>query len=178
MTDAAATLLDEHNVLPIALGDNWIYALPSSEGVLLLDAGPTTRALGTSSPPSSAAGLDVSDVRTVLITHAHIDHCGLARRWQDAGAEVAASADEVERFLLGDRVVRFQSDLVFRFFLEAGVPAERLARFLRAQGAREQRLKQGQAPSRERWPGFLRGAPFSPTAHSTTATSSGWESGR
>ncbi len=33
-------MLTVHNVLPIALGDNWLYALPSQDGVLLIDAGP------------------------------------------------------------------------------------------------------------------------------------------
>ena len=38
------TMLDERRVLPIALGANWIYALPAADpardGVLLVDAGP------------------------------------------------------------------------------------------------------------------------------------------
>ena len=162
----ASALLDARRILPISLGANWIYALPSSDpsspGVLLIDAGPDyDGAWDALVAQLHAAGLDPADVRTVLITHAHIDHCGLARRWQQAGAEVLGSAAEVDRFLLGDRVVRFQSDLVFRFLLEAGVPGDRLEHILRRRPG-PAAPRRGVAKPRERWPGFLRGARFQP----------------
>ena len=166
MTDRAS-LLDERRVLPIALGANWIYALPATDpardGVLLIDAGPDyDGAWEALSAQLEAAGLAAAQVRWVLITHAHIDHCGLARRWQQAGAQIAGAAAERERFLLGDRVARYQADLVYRFLLEAGLPPDRLAGAIRqrrrpaAKGAARPR------PPRERWPSLIRGAPFQP----------------
>lgn len=167
-------MLDARNVLPIALGANWIYALPSTDGILLVDAGPDyDGAWEALVAQLRAAGLDPAHVRTVVVTHAHIDHCGLARRWQQAGAQVMGSADEVDRFLLGDRVVRFQSDLVFRFFLDAGVPSDLLERVLRRRPRPTAQRKDaapsgvakalpGVAKDRERWPAALRGARFQP----------------
>ncbi|PZC47734.1 MAG: Glyoxylase, beta-lactamase superfamily II [Chloroflexi bacterium] len=173
MTDRPS-LLDDRRVLPIALGANWIYALPAADpardGVLLIDAGPDyDGAWEALVAQLHAAGLNPSQVRTVLITHAHLDHCGLAQRWQQQGAQLAGSADEVSRFLLGDRVARHQADLVVRFMLEAGVPADKLEQIIRRRRDRpaspprpespDQRAAR-QRPSRERWPDVLRGTPF------------------
>jgi len=157
-------LTDDH-VLPIALGENWIYALPSSAGVLLVDAGPDyDGAWEALTAQLDAAGLAAGDVRTVAITHAHIDHCGLARRWQEEGAEVVGPAAEAERFALGDRVVRFQSELIFRFLGECGVPVDRIESFRERRRARAENMRRPDRPPqrRERWPGFLRGTPFRP----------------
>jgi glyoxylase-like metal-dependent hydrolase (beta-lactamase superfamily II) len=185
-------LTDDH-VLPIALGDNWLYALPPhsgdpEDGLLLVDAGPdydgSWTALGAQ---LEAAGYDASNVQIVAITHAHIDHCGLARRWQRANVEVAGGADDADHFAQGDRVVRFQSALVFRFLRECGVPSDRLERFQAARARRSARLRAAAEDAdgiaknnaknsakngattdakagarRERWPGFLRGTPFQP----------------
>ncbi len=146
-------MLTDDAVLPIALGDNWIYALPSSAGLVLIDAGPDYEgAWETLVAQLDAAGFAASDVRIVAITHAHIDHCGLARRWQEAGAVVAGCASEAERFALGDRVVRYQQALVFRFFADCGVPAARIEDARAGRRAARRR--------RERWPGRLRGTPF------------------
>ena len=163
-----ASLLDERRVLPISLGANWIYALPASDpadGLLLIDAGPDyDGARETCAAQLDAAGFSTNDVRSVVITHAHIDHCGLARRWQELGAEVVGAAAEVDRFLLGDRVVRFQADLVFRFFLEAGVPADRLERMIRRRRGAPSKPRGASAVAqpKERWPAFLRGTRFQP----------------
>jgi glyoxylase-like metal-dependent hydrolase (beta-lactamase superfamily II) len=116
-------------------------------------------------------------VRIVAITHAHIDHCGLAQRWQDADVMVAGGADDTDHFAQGDRVVQFQSELVFRFLRECGVPEDRLERFQSARARRSARLRAAADETkpegatdgdddakagarRERWPGFLRGTPF------------------
>lgn len=161
-------LIDERRILPISLGANWIYALPASsagDGILLIDAGPDyDGAWEALVAQLNAAGFETDDVRSVVVTHAHIDHCGLARRWQEAGAEVVGAAAEVDRFLLGDRVVRFQADVVFRFFLECGVPADRLERMIRQRrgAAAKPRGASAVAQPKERWPTFLRGTRFQP----------------
>jgi glyoxylase-like metal-dependent hydrolase (beta-lactamase superfamily II) len=167
-------MLTEHHVLPIALGDNWLYALPPhsgnpDEGLLLVDAGPDyDGAWEALAAQLEAAGYSTDAVRVVAITHAHIDHCGLAQRWQQAGVVVAGGGDDAHHFAQGDRVVRFQSDLVLRFLRECGVPASRIERFQAAQERRSARLRAAAKDDagaeaggrRERWPGFLRGTPF------------------
>ncbi|MXY78574.1 MAG: MBL fold metallo-hydrolase [Chloroflexi bacterium] len=162
MPDAA--MLDDCRVLPISLGANWVYALPAAEpardGILLVDAGPDyDGAWAALTAQLEAAGLAPADVRTVVVTHAHIDHCGLARRWQEMGAEVVGGAAEVERFALGDRVVRYQVDLIDGLLREAGFPDER-----REEALRRRRVagRSKQDAARDRWPAVLRGTPFTP----------------
>ncbi len=154
-------MLDDCGVLPISLGANWVYALPAADpardGVLLVDAGPDfDGAWEILTAQIEAAGLTPAHVRTVVVTHAHIDHCGLARRWQEMGAEVVGSAAEVERFALGDRVVGYQADLVDGLLRESGFPDEPRAQALR------RRRRSARAAARDRWPAVLRGTPFAP----------------
>ena len=154
-------MLDDCRVLPISLGANWVYALPAADpardGVLLVDAGPDfDGAWEILTAQLEAAGLTPAHVRTVVVTHAHIDHCGLARRWQEMGAEVVGSAAEVERFALGDRVVGYQADLVDGLLRESGFPDEPREQALR------RRRRSARAAARDRWPAVLRGTPFAP----------------
>lgn len=182
-------MLTKHNVLPIALGDNWIYALPSSEGVLLIDAGPDyDGAWDTLQAQLDAAGLGDAEIWGIVITHAHIDHCGLAARWQALGHTVFGSEAEFPRFAQGDQVIGFQSDLVFALMADSGVPQERIESF--REGRRRMReafrkavqepptakpamepdtelpqtkgAKPARRSRRERWPGMIRGTPFRP----------------
>ena len=92
---------------PIVLGGNVIYALALAAsaqqpaGVLLVDAGPDFAASergdswAEAVAQATAHGFAPADVRVVLITHAHIDHAGLAQRWAEGGARVLAGADDL-----------------------------------------------------------------------------------
>lgn len=161
-------MLTEHNVLPIALGDNWVYALPSNDGTLLIDAGPDyPGAWEALIAQLEAAGLWPGEIWGVVITHAHIDHCGLARRWQEAGVTVLGSQAEFPRFAEGDRVIGFQSPLVFALMEACGTPPERIVNFRERRARLRDSSKQPDPKRernrrRERWPGFLRGTPFTP----------------
>ncbi|HJM74730.1 MAG TPA: MBL fold metallo-hydrolase [Dehalococcoidia bacterium] len=81
----------------ITLGDNTIYAMPLAEGgLLLVDAGPDFEGAWEAAVRQAAGhGFAPADVRTVLVTHAHIDHAGLAHRWAEAGARILAGAADL-----------------------------------------------------------------------------------
>jgi glyoxylase-like metal-dependent hydrolase (beta-lactamase superfamily II) len=71
------------------VGDIWLIKAP--EGAILVDAG------GTSATPATrrlieAAGIDLEDVRYVLLSHSHGDHAGSAYLWRAYGAKVVAPA--------------------------------------------------------------------------------------
>ena len=88
----------------ISLAGNTVYALQLAEGgVLLVDAGPDVEGTWDEAVALlDAYRLTPADVRAVLVTHAHIDHAGLAARWVTAGARVLAGAADV-RALAGGR---------------------------------------------------------------------------
>lgn len=155
-------------VLPIALGANWIYALPSEEGLLLVDAGPDYPGSWNELVAQlDGYGYRPEQVRRVVVTHAHVDHAGLAARWQELGAEVCGSADEVERFAAGLAVGWYDSDLVLRLLDECGVPEERLAALRQNYPPRPEQLAAWRRSPPEklpskRWPGMLWATPFRP----------------
>ena len=160
-------MITEHGVLPIALGDNWAYALPTSDGVILIAAGPDyDGAWDALAAQLDAAGLAIGDVRYVAITHAHIDHCGLAFRWQEAGVPVAASELEVQSFLHGSEhhwlsdAVRVRAHASGRRAGGADCGVHRVSG-ADAPGVSVGR-QHGRRGARERWPGLIRGTPFRP----------------
>ena len=82
---------------PIALGDNVVYALDLAEGgILLVDGGPDFGGAWESAVAQAKAhGFAPADVRAVLLTHAHIDHAGLAHRWAGVGARILAGVADL-----------------------------------------------------------------------------------
>ncbi len=158
-------MLTDDGVLPIALGDNWAYALPSSDGIILIDAGPDyDGAWETLAAQLDAAGLRIDDVKCVAVTHAHIDHCGLAYRWQEAGVRVVASELEAQSFLHGRNIIGYQTQYVFDHMRRVGAPEERISGFIEAREQMRRAYRSGDNTGggvrRERWPGLIRGTPF------------------
>ena len=158
-------MITEHGVLPIALGDNWAYALPTSDGIIMIDSGPDyDGAWEVMAGQLDAANLDIRDVRYVAITHAHIDHCGLAFRWQAEGVTVVASELETQSFLHGRNIIGYQTQYVFEHMRRVGVPEQRIAGFIESRERMRQAYRSGDNTGggvrRERWPGLIRGTPF------------------
>ncbi|MYA20176.1 MAG: MBL fold metallo-hydrolase [Chloroflexi bacterium] len=130
--------------LPLPLGDNAAYALPLAEGgVLLVDAGPdipggegsegeTDREGGTWGEALAllaAGGFAPGDVHVVLLTHWHLDHCGLAWRWAAEGARILAGADDIEPIATGQPWNDARVETRLRTLIEHGCPPELAARF-------------------------------------------------
>ena len=154
-------------ILPIGLGDNWVYAVVSDGDVALVDAGPDfDGAWDALEAQLNAAGLSRRDVRTVFITHAHIDHCGLAWRWQDEGVPVASWSREVAQFQHGRNIIGYQTQYVFQALERMGVPQERVTGFIEEREQMRAAFRAGDDTGggrrRARWPGLIRGTPFTP----------------
>ena len=63
------------------------YLVPCPEGYILVETGPAT----TQEPLESklkAKGVDLQDIKHVLVTHIHLDHSGGAGYWSQRGAQV------------------------------------------------------------------------------------------
>lgn len=77
------------------------YLLTSSAGHILFDAG-----CGDTEEQLFARmrywGLDPGDIRYCLLTHAHYDHAGGAKRLQERGIEIVANAETAEAVSTGD----------------------------------------------------------------------------
>ena len=160
-------MITEDGVLPIALGDNWVYAVISGGDAVLVDAGPDfDGAWEALVAQLEAAGLSLGDIRTVFVTHAHIDHCGLAHRWQDQGVPVAAWSREGPQFLHGRNIIGYQTQYVFRALERMGTPQERVSGFVEEREKMRAAFRAGDDTGggrrRARWPGLIRGTPFEP----------------
>ena len=104
---------------PFYVGDVNIY-LVKEDPVTLIDAGPKTdEASEALRYHLRANGIALSDVRRVVLTHAHEDHCGLARKIRDEAANAEVFVHKWETGHLFGRLAR---DSHRRIMKMAGVP--------------------------------------------------------
>ena len=80
------------NVYAVGNSETTVYALTSSEGILLLDAGFENKA-EVLAAQLQKVGLDPARVKFILLGHGHADHYGGAKFFQDKyGTKIAATA--------------------------------------------------------------------------------------
>src|SRR6266403_4418804 len=106
---------------PFYIGPVNVYLIPE-EPVTLIDTGPKTKeAVDTLRAALRANGLAVADIRRIVLTHAHEDHCGLARTLRDEAkdAEVLVHGWET-----GHRAGRLEYDDTRQLLMLAGVPLD------------------------------------------------------
>jgi glyoxylase-like metal-dependent hydrolase (beta-lactamase superfamily II) len=106
---------------PFYVGPVNVYLIPQ-DPVTLIDTGPKTKeAVDTLRAALRANGLGVADIRRIVLTHAHEDHCGLARALRDEAkdAEVLVHGWET-----GHRAGRLEYDETRQLLVRAGVPPE------------------------------------------------------
>ncbi|HUQ32391.1 MAG TPA: MBL fold metallo-hydrolase [Pyrinomonadaceae bacterium] len=103
--------------------------LIAEDPLTLIDTGPKTKeAVEALRDGLRRAHFRVSDIRRIVLTHAHEDHCGLARSLRDEAkdAEVLVHGWET-----GHRVGRLEYDEHRQLLVRAGVPTEEIEQMRR-----------------------------------------------
>jgi glyoxylase-like metal-dependent hydrolase (beta-lactamase superfamily II) len=98
--------------------------LIAEDPVTLIDTGPKTKeAVEALREGLRRAGFRVSDIRRIVLTHAHEDHCGLARTLRD---EAKDSEVLVHGWETGHRIGRLEYEEHRQLLVRAGVPDEEI----------------------------------------------------
>jgi glyoxylase-like metal-dependent hydrolase (beta-lactamase superfamily II) len=108
---------------PFYIGPVNVYLI-AEEPLTLIDTGPKTReALEALREGLRRARFRVSDIRRIVLTHAHEDHCGLAKQLRDEAkdAEVLVHGWET-----GHRAGRLEYEENRALLVRAGVPSDEL----------------------------------------------------
>ncbi|HYY58430.1 MAG TPA: MBL fold metallo-hydrolase, partial [Pyrinomonadaceae bacterium] len=106
---------------PFYVGPVNVYLI-AEDPLTLIDTGPKTKeAIEALREGLRRARFRVADVRRIVLTHAHEDHCGLARSLRDEAkdAEVLVHAWET-----GHRAARLEYAEHRELLVRAGVPSE------------------------------------------------------
>ena len=108
---------------PFYIGPVNVYLI-AEDPVTLIDTGPKTKAANDALHEGlRKARIRVSDIRRIVLTHAHEDHCGLARSVRDEAkdAEVLVHAWET-----GHRIGRLEYEEHRTLLVRAGVPPDEI----------------------------------------------------
>jgi len=108
---------------PFYIGPVNVYLI-AEDPITLIDTGPKTKAANDALHEGlRKARIRVSDIRRIVLTHAHEDHCGLARSVRDEAknAEVLIHAWES-----GHRVGRLEYEEHRTLLVRAGVPRDEI----------------------------------------------------
>jgi glyoxylase-like metal-dependent hydrolase (beta-lactamase superfamily II) len=104
---------------PFEVGDVNVYLI-KDDPLTLIDVGPKTKAAANVLREKLRThGVQFADIRRIVLTHAHEDHCGLAKQIRDAAVNAEIFVHEWET---GHLFGRLQSDEHRRLLDKAGVP--------------------------------------------------------
>ncbi len=106
---------------PFYVGDVNVYLI-KEEPLTLIDVGPKTKkAAAALREGLQKNGVSFSDVERIVLTHAHEDHCGLAKQVRDEAKNAEILVHNWETGHLFGRLAR---DEHHKLMARAGVPAE------------------------------------------------------
>ncbi len=113
------------NIIPISIptpfyvGDVNIYLI-KEDPITLIDVGPKTDTAAKALREKLARnGVQFSDIRRIVLTHAHEDHCGLAKRVRDEAKDAQILVHDWETGHLFGRLAQENNK---RLLLRSGVP--------------------------------------------------------
>src|SRR5687768_10138176 len=81
-----------NNLYAVGNSETVVYALTTSEGIVLLDSGHPGDIETVVLPGLETLGLDSADIKYVLLGHGHSDHYGGAAFLQEKGARIGTTA--------------------------------------------------------------------------------------
>jgi len=104
---------------PFYIGPVNVYLI-AEDPITIIDTGPkTSEAIAALRTGLKDAGLRVADLRRIVLTHAHEDHCGLARALRDEAKDAEVLVHSWET---GHRAGRLEHEDNLRLLQRAGVP--------------------------------------------------------
>jgi len=113
---------------PFYIGPVNVYLI-AEDPITIIDTGPKTKeAIEALRSGLRAAGFRVSDIRRIVLTHAHEDHCGLAKSLRDEAKNAEVLVHEWET---GHRHSRLEYEEHRKLLERAGVPDAEIARLRR-----------------------------------------------
>jgi glyoxylase-like metal-dependent hydrolase (beta-lactamase superfamily II) len=113
---------------PFYIGPVNVYLI-AEDPITIIDTGPKTKeAVEALRSGLRAAGFRVSDIRRIVLTHAHEDHCGLAKSLRDEAKNAEVLVHEWET---GHRHSRLEYEEHRKLLERAGVPDTEIARLRR-----------------------------------------------
>ncbi|HJX90743.1 MAG TPA: MBL fold metallo-hydrolase [Pyrinomonadaceae bacterium] len=113
---------------PFYIGPVNVYLI-AEDPITIIDTGPKTKeAIEALRAGLRSAGFRVSDIRRIVLTHAHEDHCGLARSIRDEAKNAEVLVHEWET---GHRHSRLEYDEHRNLLVRAGVPDDEIVRMRR-----------------------------------------------
>ena len=108
---------------PFYIGPVNVYLI-AEDPLTLIDTGPKTKeATAALREGLRRAGFLVSDIRRIVLTHAHEDHCGLAKSLRDEAKDAEVLVHDWET---GHRVGRLEHEEHRALLERAGVPREEI----------------------------------------------------
>lgn len=109
---------------PFYIGPVNVYLI-AEDPITLIDTGPKTKEANDALREGlRKARIRVSDIRRILLTHAHEDHCGLARSLRDEAKNAEVLVHEWEN---GHRIGRLEYEEHRKLLARAGVPDDEIA---------------------------------------------------
>lgn len=108
---------------PFYVGPVNVYLI-AEEPLTIIDTGPKTKdAIEALRTGLRAAGFLISDIRRIVLTHAHEDHCGLARQVRDEAKDAEVLVHEWET---GHRHSRLEYEEHLQLLVRAGIPEDQI----------------------------------------------------